>query len=108
MSDSIFNPINNPPNRSAIAVHQGFPVESGFGSDSGLSPARNGSTESANAISTFSAFALGDAAFAIKTFSSSKVMFAGIALSSKVTAIEISSIVPGFTSSLVWIFGTPY
>ena len=108
MSERNFKPKPRPIRIIAIASHHGLPVESGFGKDSGLSPARNGSTESENAISTFSGFAFGEAAFATSTLSSSSVMLAGIELSSRVTAIEISSIVPGLINSLVCILGTPY
>ena len=90
------------------ANHQGFPVSSGFGNFSGLSDARYGSFESLNAIDTFSGLAFGEAARATNSLSSSIEISGGNAALSKVTAIEISSIVPELEYSFVCILETPY
>ena len=101
MPDTNLNMISNTIRPRAIVNHQGLPVSSGFGRFAGLSEAKYGSVESENAIETLSADILGLAAFAINSFNSSKVVFEGKAFLSNVTAIEISSITPGFMYSLV-------
>ena len=95
------NTIIKPIALSATASHQGLPVSSGFGRLEGLSLAKYGSVESENAIETLSALTFGLAAFAINSFNSSSVVFAGSAFLSNVTAIEISSTTPGFMYSFV-------
>ena len=59
-------------------------------------------------MDTSFAVTFGLAELAINSFNSSIVVSEGILFLSIVTAIEISSITPGFMYSLVWVFVTPY